>query len=291
MIGMSKKDFDKIVYFAKASVQKYNGAEIGGMAILQKNEEDDWIIKHPTILKQEVDGATCTLDKEALANYYTQSMMKHGTDIKFVWWHSHGTGSVFWSGTDETAIKEFSKSNWSVSLVVNADAEYRLRIDWWKPVPAKLDKVEMEIDGTTKVKIPVGIMKQVEKHVTMNTSIVTTGQTTVWNNKGVNHYGYGGYTNGSYTGYVGSVRSHWQRFQMLDTTLNYWQKKAIEDTDIELKAYADGSLSYLDLKGHIEKANNQLLAVGKIILPREKRLHKLVDDKANLDTLKYFKEG
>ena len=41
MIGISKKDFDKIIYFAKASVKEFDGAEIGGMAILEENKDGE----------------------------------------------------------------------------------------------------------------------------------------------------------------------------------------------------------------------------------------------------------
>ena len=41
MIGIEKKDFDKIINFAKASVKEFDGAEIGGMAILKQDKDGD----------------------------------------------------------------------------------------------------------------------------------------------------------------------------------------------------------------------------------------------------------
>ena len=64
---MSKKDWNKIINFARAREDE-TGDEIGGMAVVNK-VEDDYVISEPVILKQETTGATCTLDKEALADY------------------------------------------------------------------------------------------------------------------------------------------------------------------------------------------------------------------------------
>lgn len=287
MIGISRKDFDKIINFARASVKEFNGAEIGGMAILKQDEDGDWIIKHPTILKQEVTSSTCTLDKEALANYYTKSMMKHGTDIKFVWWHSHGKGSVFWSGTDETAIKEYKGGNWSVSLVVNADADYRLRVDYWKPIPAKLDKLELEFDGEKDVKIPSSITNQVKKFVKEQaTSVVKWNSKSKGNQMNLHGYGYGyggySYSDGYYTE---QFPKEWHKLG-----LDWWQKKALSEVQSDLKNYANGTLSYVDLEGTINDANKDLNEKGIISIPGERKLFKLVDSKQNVNVLKYFEE-
>ena len=286
MIGIEKKDFDKIINFAKASVKEFDGAEIGGMAILKQDKDGDWIISHPTILKQEVTGSTCTLEKEALANYYTKTMMKHGTDLRFVWWHSHGRGGVFWSPTDEEAIKEFNNSDWSVSLVVNVDAEYVLRIDYWQPIPAKLDKQELDIIGETKFTVPTSITNQVKKFCSKPASIVTTGKNQMSLHNSYSNYGYG-YGWGGYNGYDKSdhvFRSYKGEY------FTHWQRTALEDTQEELESYADGKLGYLDLVGQVDKANNELSATGRIKLPKEGVLHKLVDKKPNINIMNFYKK-
>ena len=70
-ISISKKNWDKIIDYAKAAYNKFS-AEIGGMAVCYKDKDDDWIIDDPIILKQEVSGGNCVLDKEELAKYYTK---------------------------------------------------------------------------------------------------------------------------------------------------------------------------------------------------------------------------
>lgn len=39
--------------------------------------DGEWFIQEPVILKQEISGGNCELDKTALANYYTEYGMKY----------------------------------------------------------------------------------------------------------------------------------------------------------------------------------------------------------------------
>lgn len=91
---ISNKDWNKIINYARAREQEC-GDEIGGMAIAKQDKEGDWIISEPTILKQETTGGTCTLDKDDLAQFYADKAAKHGTNIQFVWWHSHAKMAAF----------------------------------------------------------------------------------------------------------------------------------------------------------------------------------------------------
>lgn len=160
--SISRQDWNKILNYARAREQQ-NGDEIGGMAIAKINEDGDWIISHPTILKQTTTGGTCTLDKEALSEYYIDMAMKHGTDIQFVWWHSHAKMGAFWSGTDTNTMTEYKSGNWSMFLVVNVYGEYKFRVQVWNPLEAHLD-TELEIlDDDYEFKIPKRIMNEVEK--------------------------------------------------------------------------------------------------------------------------------
>jgi hypothetical protein len=151
MVKIDIKDWNKLQGYAKMA---YNGVEghdiskceISGILIAFK-EDNDIILKHPCILEQTVSGGNCILDKAALAQYYTESCMKYGTDIRFVWWHSHHMMSAFWSSTDLTAIEEFNLGDYSMSLVINLKEEYKFRINWWKPAAAHID-TELKIIKT-----------------------------------------------------------------------------------------------------------------------------------------------
>lgn len=127
------KHWAKLLGYAKAAYQEYK-AEIGGMMVLTRNTNGDYLLSHPTILKQSVSAGSTTIDKEALAHYYTKAFQKHGKDVKFVWWHSHGTMKAFMSLIDESTIQEYANGDWSLSLVVNVFGDYKLRLQVYNPL-------------------------------------------------------------------------------------------------------------------------------------------------------------
>ena len=180
--------------------------------------------------------------------------------------------------------------------MVNAKAEYTLRVDYWKPIAAKLDKLELEIMGEVVEKIPTSITNQVKKLCSeVTTNIVTVGnkhnkQSTIWNNKRVNYQGYGyGYVGDGYGGYY---NNDWpEEHDNLSRKLSYWQRKGIQDAQSELEMFTDGTRSYLDLTDVVNNANNEISHFGKIKLPKEKHLNKMCKDKAKIDVLKFWKEA
>ena len=155
MIYIEEKSWNKLLNYAKSAVEEFS-AEIGGMALLEQDDEGDWWITDPVILKQEVTGANCELDAEELSKYYTTHAMKD-RDIRFVWWHSHAEMKAFWSGTDISTMKSDQSSDWSIALVINVKGEYKLRINWISPVK-HVEDVELQIVGKS---IPKYITKEV----------------------------------------------------------------------------------------------------------------------------------
>jgi proteasome lid subunit RPN8/RPN11 len=159
---MKEKVWEKIQNYSKYAYDEHK-SEIGGMLLAEKDNDGRWHLHSPVILEQEISAGNTALSKEALASYYTKTAMKHkGRDIKFVWWHSHHTMDVFWSSTDLTAIDEMNQGDWSISLVVNLKEEYKLRVNIWKPFPAVVDDVDMEI-VRKEPQMPKSIVNEVEK--------------------------------------------------------------------------------------------------------------------------------
>ena len=159
---ISKKDYDTIINYAKAAYESMK-AEIGGMSICYQDEDGDWIVTDPVILKQKVTGSTCDLDQEALADYYCKAAKKHGKkNFRFCWWHSHHTMGVFWSGTDIKGINEYSDGDLSFALVVNLKRENKFRASMWKPVVMHEDTT-LEILENRVSSIPKKILKEVEE--------------------------------------------------------------------------------------------------------------------------------
>ena len=159
---MSNTNWNKLQNYAKHAWTEYN-SEIGGFLIAEQDKDNKWKMHKPVILKQEISGGNTVLDKDALAEYYVKTAMKmKDKPFQFVWWHSHHTMAVFWSATDLTAIEEFSNGTMSVSLVINLEEEYKLRVNLWKPY-AMHEDVEMDIINKPDTKaVPKAIQNSVD---------------------------------------------------------------------------------------------------------------------------------
>jgi hypothetical protein len=162
---IAEKSWNKVINYAKSSYDQFK-AEIGGMMIAHRDDDGDFILSDPIILKQRVTAAHCTLDKEELAQYYVKTAMKHKKldSLQFVWWHSHHTMDAFWSPTDLNAIDQMSSGQMSMSLVVNLKEEYKFRVNIWQPVTLEQD-VTLNILGKEKT-IPQSITDEVKKKCT-----------------------------------------------------------------------------------------------------------------------------
>ena len=161
-VFIKKPSWNKIINYAKAAYQKFK-AEIGGMAVVYKDKDGDWIVTDPVILKQEVTAGTCSLDQETLANYYTKAGMKWiKKEFRFCWWHSHNVMQAFWSKTDTDTIDEYSDGDLSFALVVNIKGEYKFRISMWKPFESHQDVI-LNIIGDNSDKVPAKILTEVEE--------------------------------------------------------------------------------------------------------------------------------
>ena len=125
-------DFNKIIQYASSAYNQFE-SEIGGQMIVVEDEEGDYILKKPVILKQEISAGNCTMEASALTLHYAQMMQEHGKNVRHCWWHSHHTMQAFWSGTDNATILETPAKDWTVSLVVNLKREYKLRIQFFSP--------------------------------------------------------------------------------------------------------------------------------------------------------------
>ena len=168
-VCINKKDWDKIINYARCSSDKW-GTEIGGMAVTIQDDDDDWIIKDPVIMKQEVSGGLCELDKTKLAEYYSKMAIKHSKkNMRFCWWHSHAKMAAFWSGTDTNTIDEYEDGDLSFALVVNVKEEYKCRVSVWKPFTIHKDVDLNIVSNENKHKIPTKIEREVVEACTQPT--------------------------------------------------------------------------------------------------------------------------
>ena len=174
------------------------------------DDDGDFILKDPVILKQEVSSGNCEMEAEALAVHYSKMAGKYGDNVRHCWWHSHHTMGAFWSGTDDATILENEAKDFTVSLVVNLKQEYKLRVQFFYPFKheenitinflkdeaKRNDKLDKEVEELcTKATTVVTSYNQKRNGVTVN----GYGQTTL----GLNvldddydeyNYGYGNYS-------------------------------------------------------------------------------------------------
>jgi len=61
------------------------------------------------------------------------------------WAHSHGSMSVFWSGTDDDCISGLANSEWLLSLVVNKKRDSMSRLDLFNPCHLFVSDVVWEV--------------------------------------------------------------------------------------------------------------------------------------------------
>ena len=174
------KAWDKVINYARSAYNQFK-AEIGGMMVVVKDQDGDWELKDPMIMKQVVTAGNTHLDKDELAKYYTKTAMKYSKhEFRFCWWHSHHTMGAFWSGTDTNTIDEFSDGDFSFALVVNLKEEYKFRVSIWKPLEAHED---VELNILTKEKnVPKKIEDEV-KALCEKPSNVSNG----WHRKSMNN--------------------------------------------------------------------------------------------------------
>lgn len=191
---MSNKDWNTLQNYARYAYDEHT-SEIGGFLIAEQDKDNKWKMHKPVILKQEISAGNTVLDKDALAEYYVKTAMKmKNKPFQFVWWHSHHTMEVFWSGTDLTAIDEFSNGSMSISLVINLKEEYKLRVNLWHPYKMHQD-VEMDIINKPKARVvPKSIISNVDDlcnkpaqfvypKTKSNLSKHTHNQLNVWHNQ------------------------------------------------------------------------------------------------------------
>ena len=186
---------------AKARLDAYiqhAPGEVSGLGEVEINEQGCPVITSIMLFEQECSAATTDIEPEDLARFFVEAVNQGADPEKIrLWWHSHGSGSCFWSGTDNDTITDLCQSaGWVVSIVGNKQGHYRVRIDLTRPFEATLDFIEF---GIAPYKDP-DLDKEVEAEVEAKVKQKVFGAT-IWkgstsgNGKGTKYpatypYGY-----------------------------------------------------------------------------------------------------
>lgn len=123
---------------------EYAPGEISGLGKVTIRN-GNFFIEEVILFEQISDFSTTELSLEALADFLMQAIQQ-GIDPASLklWWHSHGNGSTFWSGTDDKTAQSFN-NGWMLSLVGNKQGEYRIRLDMYEPINITLDDLTLKV--------------------------------------------------------------------------------------------------------------------------------------------------
>ena len=261
---MKDKDWRKLQNYAQAAYDMHK-SEIGGMLVAVEDDDGDWHLKDPVILKQEISATNCVLDKDALALYYCQVAAKmKKRNFRFVWWHSHHTMKAFWSATDLQAIEEYSDGDFSFALVINLDEEYLFRVSVWEPFEMHED-VDIEFTDAVEKKLPKRITDEVDDLCGKLTPTYT-------------------YNKSNYN-YKSNQQTLWT---MQDEDSAY--SHACDGVETFLKRMATGYIDYDTFKRGMERLNEELVknykGVWQVLIEDEETLNSTIMYNSAADYIK-----
>ena len=126
-----------------------------------------FMVTDVAIFEQTVSGADTTINGASVAKFLYE-LHKRGEDATKwrLWWHSHNTMPVFWSGTDEIAMSPENNigRDWLLSVVVNFKRHTLGRLDVYSPVHTTVD--EIPVMTHDEIIIPQSIADEVAAKVT-----------------------------------------------------------------------------------------------------------------------------
>ena len=129
MVELTKKAYNKIFRYAK----KMGDDEIGGLLLGEITDGGQVEIDDAIILKQKKSIATFEIDDDDMMEF-TKNANNETLKSIIGWWHSHGTGKTFWSGTDSETFKRLCSffSGFCIGIVVSVpgkEKNMKCRID------------------------------------------------------------------------------------------------------------------------------------------------------------------
>jgi len=138
--------------------------EISGLGTVTRLG-NDFLMTEVHLLEQECTGASTELSSEDVSKFLLQAV-RAGLDPATIklWWHSHASMGVFWSGTDESTAGKFG-NGWMLSLVGNRRGEYLCRLDLYEPIRLTLDGLEFSVRFEPDAGLRSAIEAEVEAKV------------------------------------------------------------------------------------------------------------------------------
>lgn len=140
-VVIDNKAYQKIMFWVHQTK-----LEISGMGMVKKLADGTMYVYDAFLLEQENTTGDTEINATALAKAEYEKRNEEGT-LSY-WWHSHHDMNVFWSGTDEAAIKQLGQHGWFLQSVFNKKADqltcYYQKGDEFFP-EVRLDKLAISL--------------------------------------------------------------------------------------------------------------------------------------------------
>lgn len=139
--------------------------EISGLGKVRILRKGELLIEDIYLFDQKCTASNSELNQAKVADFLTD-MIYSGEDpsvIRF-WWHSHASGTTFWSEEDNETIFGFS-NEWMVSLVTNFAGQYLCRVDSFQPVQTTAHDVPFCVYYETDENLIALLTKEVKEKV------------------------------------------------------------------------------------------------------------------------------
>lgn len=161
-VSFTPEAYDKMFNYIHAI-----DAEISGFGKIERISNNEIKIVDIKIFKQTVSSSETEIDEEDISSFLIELMNNNENPEDWkVWWHSHHTMDVFWSGTDVATINKLVASmGWVLSVVGNKRDLLKCRLDIKEPF--KMHKDDIPIVKPTFIRIiPEDIKEEVKEKVT-----------------------------------------------------------------------------------------------------------------------------
>lgn len=149
---------NKTIYFEEKAMEKMRcyidicPGEVAGLGRVVKEPLPGTftpvlIVKDIKIFEQEVTGASADLDPQSIAKFLDEIMQTEPDTLSQwrVWWHSHGTMSAFFSGTDTGTIESSTEFEWLISVVGNKEGDIKARFDMYEPLRGTISELQIKV--------------------------------------------------------------------------------------------------------------------------------------------------
>lgn len=109
-----------------------SSSEISGLGYVTQ-VGDDFALEDLFVVEQDVNDIATRLDDASVHRLIVEVVERDlDPSCLMLWWHSHATEGVFWSGEDEMTIDGF-RNDGMISLVTNHAMKALARIDFYEP--------------------------------------------------------------------------------------------------------------------------------------------------------------